>query len=141
MIFPVPVLTKLNSRRQCFLLINFPLKTECVMFRKQSIAKNHNSFQSGLSDVPSSENAWNSNFFRLYKIYVYMYVYIYYMITWSEKKCYVITWFWGSPLGASGINKSNFFVVILVLRKCQNWQNCYIVFMLRKLDEILSQEC
>ena len=47
------------------------------MFRKQSIAKNHNSFQSGLSDVPSSENAWNSNFFRLNNIYAYMYVYIY----------------------------------------------------------------
>ena len=32
LIFPVPVLTKLNSRHQCFLLFNFTLKTEHVVF-------------------------------------------------------------------------------------------------------------
>ena len=44
-------------------------------------------------------------------------------------------------LSISCIGKSNFFVVILVLRKCPNWQNCYTVFMLCKLDEILSRKC
>ena len=57
------------------------------------------------------------------------------------KKCYVIMWFWGSPLGASSISNSNFFIEILVLRKCLNWQNSYAIFMLSKLDEILSGEC
>ena len=72
MIFPVSALTQLNSRRHCILLFNFPLKTERAVFGKEFIVKNHNSFQSGLSDVPSSENAWNSNFFRLHKIYMFM---------------------------------------------------------------------
>ena len=31
--------------------------------------------------------------------------------------------------------------MILVLQKCPNRQNCYAVFMLHKLDEILSREC
>ena len=58
------------------------------------------------------------------------------------KKCYVITWFWGSPLGASSISNSNFFVVNLVLqKKCLNWENSYAIFMLRKLDVTLSGEC
>ena len=32
LIFSVPVLTKLNSRHQCFLLFNFALKTEHAVF-------------------------------------------------------------------------------------------------------------
>ena len=71
LIFPVPVLTQLNPHHQCFLLFNFPLRTGRAVFGKQFIVKNHNSFQSGISDVPSSENAWISNFFRLHKIYTY----------------------------------------------------------------------
>ena len=71
LIFPVPILTQLNSRHQCFLLFNFTLKTGHVVFWKQFMVKNHNSFQSGLSDVPSSENAWISNFFRLHETYIY----------------------------------------------------------------------
>ena len=67
----MPVLTQLNSRHQCFLHFNFPLKTGCVVFGKQFIVKKHNSFKSGLPDVPSSENACISNFFRLQKIYIY----------------------------------------------------------------------
>ena len=31
--------------------------------------------------------------------------------------------------------------MILVLQKCPDRQNCYAVFMLHKLDEILSREC
>ena len=41
-------------------------------------------------------------------------------------------------LSISCISKSNFFVMILCLQKCLNWQNCYAAFMLCKLDEILS---
>ena len=67
----MPVLTQLNSRHQCFLHFNFPLKTGCVVFGKQFIVKKHYSFKSGLPDVPSSENACISNFFRLQKIYIY----------------------------------------------------------------------
>ena len=44
-------------------------------------------------------------------------------------------------LSISCISKSNFFVVILVLQKYPIWQNCYAVFMLCNLDEIISQEC
>ena len=71
MIFPVPVLTQLNSRHQWFLLFNFPLKTGRVMFGKQFIVKNHNSFQSGLSDPLPSENSWISNFFRPHETCIY----------------------------------------------------------------------
>ena len=71
MIFSIPVLTQLNSCHQRFLLFNFPLKTGHVMFGKQFTIKNHNSFPSGLSDVPSSKNTWISNSFRLHKIYIY----------------------------------------------------------------------
>ena len=42
LIFPISVLTQLNSRHQYFLLFNFPLKTGRVVFGKQFIVKNHN---------------------------------------------------------------------------------------------------
>ena len=45
-------------------------KTGCFVFMKQFIVKNYNNFQSGLSDIPSSENAWISNFFMLHKTYI-----------------------------------------------------------------------
>ena len=77
MIFLVPFLTQRNCCHQCFLLFKFPLKTGHVVLRKQFIVKNHNSLQSGLTGVPSNENTWNSNFFRLQKIYMFMYIYIY----------------------------------------------------------------
>ena len=83
LIFLIPVLTQLNSCHQCFLLFNFPLKTGRVVFRKQFIVKNHNSFQSGFSDVSSSENAWISNFFSLHKIYIYKEQVIKLIITFS----------------------------------------------------------
>lgn len=69
MIFPVPVLTQLDSRHKCFLLFNFPLKTERDVFGKQLIVTYHKSFQSGLSSILSSENACINNFFMLHKIY------------------------------------------------------------------------
>ena len=66
MIFPVPVLTQLNSS---LVLPPFQLPSrKSVVFGKQFIVKNHIRFQSGLSAVPSIENAWISNFFRLHKI-------------------------------------------------------------------------
>ena len=39
LIFPVPVLTKLDPCHQCFLLFNFPLKTERDVFGKQFTVK------------------------------------------------------------------------------------------------------
>ena len=69
MIFPVPVLTQLNSS---LVLPPFQLPSrKSVVFGKQFIVKNHIRFQSGLSAVPSIENAWISNFFRLHKICIH----------------------------------------------------------------------
>ena len=58
-------ITKLLS--PVLLAFQLPIKNRTCVFMKQFIVKNHNSFQSGLSVVPSSENTWISSFFSFIK--------------------------------------------------------------------------
>ena len=67
--------TKLSS--PVLLAYQLPIKNGVCYVQETIYSKKPQQLSISLSDVPLSENAWNSNFFRLYKIYVYMYVYIY----------------------------------------------------------------